>query len=170
MAYNFSQVKVLVVEESQPMTDITIALLNGFGINHVQTARNSDSAYKIFCQERHDLLLIDWLIKPINGIDLAMKIRMDSLSPNPFVPIILMTGFSEKRRVIEARDTGVTEFLVKPYTANDLYRRIDQIIMKPRQFVKSMNFFGPDRRRKFIDDETTPKRRVDDSKASDPSE
>lgn len=163
MPYDFSKVKVLVVEESQPMTDITIALLNGFGIHQVQQAKNADRAYEMFCAERHDLLLVDWLIKPIDGIELAMKIRMDGLSPNPFVPIILMTGFSEKRRVIQARDTGVTEFMVKPFTANDLYKRIDQIIMKPRQFVKSPDFFGPDRRRKVIDDESTPKRRIEDS-------
>lgn len=146
------------------MTQITVAILHGFGINFVQTARNSDKAYELFCEERHDLLLVDWMIKPLDGISLAQKIRMDSLSPNPFVPIILMTGFSEKRRVIQARDTGVTEFLVKPFTANDLYKRIDQIIMKPRQFVKSPSFFGPDRRRKMVDEDSTPKRRSSDDK------
>ncbi len=162
MTYNFSNVKVLVVEDSQPMTIITVALLNGFGIRDVQTAKRTDDAYRLFCEERHDLILTDWMMKPYDGIEFANKIRMDSLSPNPFVPIILMTGFSEKRRVIEARDTGVTEFLVKPFTANDLYKRIDQIIMKPRQFVKSPDFFGPDRRRKLLDPDETPKRRNDD--------
>ena len=165
MAYNFSDVKILVVEENQPMTQITVALLKGFGANFIQTAKNSDRAYKAFCEERHDLLLVDWMIKPLDGIELAEKIRMDSMSPNPFVPIVLMTGFSEKRRVIQARDTGITEFLVKPFTANDLYKRIDQIIMKPRQFVKSPDFFGPDRRRKHIDKDATPKRRDEDSAA-----
>ena len=167
MTYNFSDVKVLVVEDSQPMTIITVALLNGFGIKNIQTAKRTDDAYELFCEERHDLLIIDWMIKPYDGIELAEKIRIDSLSPNPFVPIILMTGFSEKKRVMQARDTGVTEFLVKPFTANDLYKRIDQIIMKPRQFVKSPSFFGPDRRRKFVDDDTTPKRRVDDDEMFD---
>jgi DNA-binding response OmpR family regulator len=73
-----------------------------------------------------------------------------------------MTGFSARERVIAARDTGVTEFLVKPFTANDLYKRIDHVIMKPRQFVKSPDFFGPDRRRKFLDGQNIPKRRQDD--------
>lgn len=165
MTYNFSDVKVLVVEENQPMTQITVALLKGFGFNFIQTAKNSNRAYEAFCEERHDLLLVDWMIKPLDGIELAEKIRMDSYSPNPFVPIVLMTGFSEKRRVIQARDTGITEFLVKPFTANDLYKRIDQIIMKPRQFVKSPDFFGPDRRRKHIDKNETPKRRNEDDAA-----
>ena len=165
MTYNFSDVKVLVVEENQPMTQITVALLKGFGFNFIQTAKNSNRAYEAYCEERHDLLLVDWMIKPLDGIELAEKIRMDSYSPNPFVPIVLMTGFSEKRRVIQARDTGITEFLVKPFTANDLYKRIDQIIMKPRQFVKSPDFFGPDRRRKHMDKNETPKRRNEDDAA-----
>ena len=84
----------------------------------------------------------------MDGISLAHRIRNDPASPNKFVPFVLMTGFSEKRRVMQARDAGVTEFLVKPFTARDLYRRLYQIIERPRQFVRSEDFFGPDRRRK----------------------
>jgi len=164
MAYNFGTVKILIVEDSQPMTQITNSLLSSFGVNHIDIATNTDSAYKLFCKEKHDLILTDWLIKPLNGIQLTQKIRSDSASPDPFVPIILMTGFSEKKRVESARDTGVTEFMTKPFTANDLYRRLDHIIMKPRQFVKAPEFFGPDRRRRFLDEERTPKRRSEDNK------
>lgn len=162
MPYNFENVRVLIVEESQPMTQITCALLKGFGVRHMDIASNSDIAFQKFNTEKHDLILVDWLIEPLNGIEFTQKIRQDPDSPNPYVPIILMTGFSERQRVVDARDTGVTEFLVKPFTANDLYRRIDHIITKPRQFVKSPSFFGPDRRRKFLDEEETPKRRAED--------
>lgn len=79
-------------------------------------------------------------MKPVDGISLTRRLRNDPLSPNQYVPVILMTGFSEKRRVMQARDVGVTEFLVKPFNARDLYRRIAQIIEKPRQFVRSEDF------------------------------
>lgn len=144
------------------MTQITCAILKGFGIQKVHVAATSDLAFQRFRDEKYDLILIDWLIKPENGVKLTKKIRKDPHSPNPFVPIIIMTGFSERRRVVMARDNGVTEFLVKPFTANDLYRRIDHIIMKPRDFVEAPGFFGPDRRRKFVDEELTPKRRAED--------
>src|SRR5690606_23036594 len=94
------------------------------------------------------IVIADWMMKPMNGIAFTERVRTDKKSPNPYVPIILMTGFSERRRVIEARDAGVTEFLVKPFTARDLYKRIVQVIERPRQFVRAENFFGPDRRRK----------------------
>jgi DNA-binding response OmpR family regulator len=75
------------------------------------------------------------------------------------VPIILMTGYSAKIRVMEARDKGVTEFMVKPFSAKDLFARIEQLVEKPRKFVHSKGFFGPDRRRRKIDDYEGPRRR-----------
>jgi len=162
MPYDFSEVSILIIEDSQPMTKITTALLKGFGVKDITVATDADDGFEKFSRYNHDLVLIDWLLKPINGIELTHKIRMDANSPNPFVPVILMTGFSNMSRVIEARDTGVTEFLVKPFSANDLYKRIDHVIMKPRQFVKSLDFFGPDRRRKHVEGDHVPQRREQD--------
>ena len=123
------------------------SLLETFGIKHILSAKDGDEGFAIFQKESPDLVITDWMMKPVDGISLARRMRNDHMSPNQFVPIILMTGFSEKRRVMQARDAGVTEFLVKPFNARDLYRRIAQIIEKPRQFVRSEDFFGPDRRR-----------------------
>ena len=68
-------------------------------------------------------------------------------SPNPFVPIIMLTAHSSLERVIQARDSGVNEFLTKPVTASGLYSRISTVIESPRQFVRASEYFGPDRRR-----------------------
>jgi two-component system chemotaxis response regulator CheY len=162
MAYDFSNVSVLIVEDNQPMVQITRAILETFGIQKIHSAPNGEAGFKKFNEDTYDLLLVDWMMKPMNGIELTEKIRTDVHSKNTFVPIILMTGFSEKKRVFRARDKGVTEFLVKPFTANDLYKRLVQIIERPRQFVKYPQFTGPDRRRKAIDGDLIPKRRDGD--------
>lgn len=163
MAYNFTDVSILIVEDNLPMAKITKAIMETFGIKKIHMAKNGNEGFNKFQEEKYDLLIIDWMMKPMDGLDLTKKIRTDPLSLNPYVPIILMTGFSEKKRVVRARDTGVTEFLVKPFTANDLYKRIAQIIERPRQFVKHDDFFGPDRRRQALEDHvTTPKRREED--------
>lgn len=148
MSYNFDRVRILVIEDNQPMLEICKTLLLTFGVGEVLTAKNGEEGFKIFCRENPDIILADWMMEPIDGIKMARKIRNESISPNQYVPIILMTGFSEKKRVVQARDAGVTEFLVKPFTARDLYKRISQIIERPRQYVRSEGFFGPDRRRK----------------------
>src|SRR5665811_296827 len=62
-------------------------------------------------------------------------------------PDIVLTGHSEKKRVVSARDAGVTEFLAKPISAKGLYQRIVNVVANPRPFIKTKTYFGPDRRR-----------------------
>lgn len=148
MSYQFKNITVLVVETSKPIFDLTKAVLQTFGCNQIYSAFGYEEGFNRMCTLNPDLVIIDWLDEPNNGMELTKKIRRESRSPNPFVPIILMTGYSQKRRVIAARDAGITEFVVKPFTANALYQRIEQLIEAPRDFVRAQAYFGPDRRRK----------------------
>ena len=169
MTYRFESLKVLVVEDNQPMLELTKSILQTFGVGTIFTATDGEQGFTIFCQSNPDMVIADWMMQPCDGISLTRRIRNDKRSPNPYVPVILMTGFSEKRRVIAARDAGVTEFLVKPFNARDLYRRIVQVIEKPRQFVRSEDFFGPDRRRKRTTAYTGQMRRKDDDRPAMPA-
>lgn len=148
MTYTFRSISVLVVENSEPMSDLTRDVLKSFGISVVHTTIGAEAGFKAFCKTKPDLVIVDWLEGTMNGVDLTKKIRTDEKSPNTFVPILLMTGFSQKRRVEKARDSGITEFLVKPFTAKALYQKIEYMIEKPRLFVLNNQYFGPDRRRK----------------------
>lgn len=148
MSYQLHRISILVVEDNQPMLEITKSLLLAFGVGHVIGAPNGEIGFKRYCEYNPDMIIADWMMRPMDGISFTRMVRNDARSPNPYVPIILMTGFSERRRVLQARDAGVTEFLVKPFNAKDLYKRLAQVIERPRQFVKSGDFFGPDRRRK----------------------
>lgn len=167
MSYQFTHVSVLIVEDNQPMLELARSILMAFGITNVFGAKNGEEGFKVFCRENPDIIIADWMMKPMDGISLTRRIRNDPMSPNQFAPVILMTGFSEKRRVLEARDAGVTEFLVKPFNARDMYRRVAQIIERPRQFVRSEDFFGPDRRRKKALEYTGPHRRETDIRPED---
>lgn len=159
MAYHFERVRILVVEDNKPMLEIIKSLLLTFGVGEVITAKNGAEGYDLFCRHDPDIIIADWMMHPIDGIALCKKIRNRPDSINRFVPILLMTGYSERKRVFHARDAGITEFLVKPFTAQDLYKRLVQIIERPRQFVKSTDFFGPDRRRTSDADYSGPDRR-----------
>lgn len=63
----------------------------------------------------------------------------------------MITGFSEPKRVQEARDMGVTEFLAKPFTIQAIGNKLISIIERQRQFVHTRSYFGPDRRRRQAD-------------------
>ena len=164
MPYQFENATILVVDDMKAMLSLTASTLGIFGVKNVLTATNVDDAFQLFCQHAPDIVLTDWLMEPDDGMELIRRIRKDPRSPNRYVPIILMTGYSAKMRVMEARDRGITEFLAKPFSARDLYTRIEQLIEKPRKFVDSKEFFGPDRRRRKESDASYsgPRRRSED--------
>ena len=78
-----------------------------------------------------------------DGLELTQMIRQPGANANPYVPIIMLTGHSEKKRVIAARDAGVTEFLAKPISAKALYQRILNVVANPRPFIKHQELFRP---------------------------
>jgi CheY-like chemotaxis protein len=166
MAYQLRNASILIVDDMEPMLALVSSLLEVFGFTRIYKANNAEDGLKLFLEHNPDIVLVDWQMEPFNGIELVRRMRADPKSPNRFVPIIMMTGFSHRIRVEEARDVGVTEFLVKPFKAKDLYTRIEQIAERPRRFVEAESFFGPDRRRKLMtDDYEGPKRREIDEAA-----
>lgn len=162
MPYDFSKLSVLVVEDSPPMLEVVVNALKLLGVGQVYQARNGESGFQQFVKIRPDIVVTDWEMEPVDGLELIKWIRRDSMSPKRTVPVIIMTGYAASMRVAEARDKGVTEFLVKPFTANELARRIAYVIDSPRDFVETQEFFGPDRRRRRSQDYEGPERRKED--------
>ncbi|PJB71103.1 MAG: response regulator [Alphaproteobacteria bacterium CG_4_9_14_3_um_filter_47_13] len=163
MPYQFKSTNILVIDDMKPMLALTASLLGILGFENVMTASDADTGFRKFLMHNPDIVITDWLMEPYDGTELIRKIRTDPKSPNPFVPIIMMTGYSHRVRVEQARDSGITEFLVKPFRGKDLYARIEQLIEKPRRFVDVQSFFGPDRRRRKPDHYTGPSRRGSDT-------
>lgn len=141
------------------MVTLVKSILNIFGFKDIYIAHNGEEGVEMFKRHDPDLVLADWLMDPMDGVEMAWHLRNDTDSHNPYVPVILMTGFSHQMRIVQARDTGINDVLVKPFNAHQLYNRIKQVIENPRQFVDAGTFFGPDRRRKRGRDYNGPERR-----------
>lgn len=162
MPYTLSSVRILLIDDMRPMLTLTKSVLSIFGFKDVFMATNGEEGFEMVMEHDPDLIITDWMMEPMNGLEFTERVRRDPMTPNPYVPIIMMTGFSSRLRVEQARDAGVTEFLMKPFSSRDLYNRIHLIIEKPRQFVDSGEFFGPDRRRRRNAEQGGPRRRGDD--------
>ncbi|MEX0694650.1 MAG: response regulator [Rhodospirillales bacterium] len=146
--YDFETLKVLVVDDSRPMRSLIKSFLLGFGVKEMFEAIDANEAFVEVRDSSPDIVITDWRMPPTDGIELVRQIRMDLNSPNPYLPIIMLTGFTELHRVKQARDAGVTAFLAKPISAQALYRRLCTVIEDQRPFVRVGAFFGPDRRAK----------------------
>ena len=156
----FDHLKALVVEDNQHMRMLLRSLLNALGIAVVFEAANGEDAFVLLRDKQPDIVLSDLSMKPMDGIDFAREVRMSKNSPNPYIPIIMVTGHTEKERVTAARDAGITEFLAKPISAKALYQRIVNVVAHPRPYIKTKTYFGPDRRRNTNNAYIGPERRI----------
>ncbi|MBT3766772.1 MAG: response regulator [Rhodospirillaceae bacterium] len=144
--------KFLIVDDNAFMRSIVKNVLNSLDARYFREAADGAEALKILQSGfTPDIAIVDWEMKPLDGIELVQMIRTAPDSANPFLPIIMLSGHSEVSRILQARDAGVNEFVVKPISVKSLFSRIDSLINKPRKFIRAGSFFGPDRRRRTID-------------------
>jgi PleD family two-component response regulator len=148
--YDLSRLNVLVVDDNKHMVALVKSILHALRIRNIHDAGDGAGAFIELRQFLADMVICDMLMQPLDGIEFTRLVRNANDSPNVYVPIIMMTGYTERFRVIEARDAGVTEFLAKPLSARGLHSRIIEVIEHPRPFVRTATFFGPDRRRRQI--------------------
>jgi two-component system, chemotaxis family, chemotaxis protein CheY len=156
---DFNKLRFLVIDDNQHMRRILRTLLHGFGAREVYEAEDGAAGLEAFSHYLPDIVLTDWAMPIFDGLELAQMIRQPGANANPFTPIIMLTAHSEKKRVLAARDAGVTDFLAKPISAKSLYQRILNVVVNPRPFIRAKNYFGPDRRRSLNPNYAGPERR-----------
>ena len=146
-------VRVLIVDDQDFIRSLLRHILGVLGCTHISDCADGESAWGAIRDNPPDLLIVDWEMAPMDGIELVQKVRSDPASPDKFMPIIMITAHSERPRIIAARDSGVNEFVMKPVSAKTLFSRLNAVIEHPRRFVRTKEYFGPDRRRKrvFVD-------------------
>jgi two-component system chemotaxis response regulator CheY len=146
--YKLDKLNVLIVDDSKHMRNLIRSLLNVFGVGAIQEASDGREAFIKLAAGGYDLILCDLVMEPVSGMDFIDRVRKGKDSPDPFIPIIAVTGYTEQFRVTAARDIGINEILAKPISAKELAARIQSVIENPRPFVRTKTYFGPDRRRK----------------------
>jgi two-component system, chemotaxis family, chemotaxis protein CheY len=156
---DFNRLRFLVIDDNVHMRRIVRTLLHGFGAREVYEAEDGASGLEAFTHFVPDIVIADWAMPIFDGLELTQMIRQPGANANPYVPIIMLTGHSEKHRVTAARDAGITEFMAKPISAKSLYQRILNVVANPRPFIKTKSYFGPDRRRNVSSNHVGPERR-----------
>ena len=132
MAYNLEHLQVQLIEDNRNMRALVKAMLTALGMRSVRDYADGQQALDAIEGFTPDLIITDWMMAPVDGLEFTKFIRTDIDSPDIFTPIILMTGHTEQWRIVTARDAGVNELLAKPISAKTLYDRILAVIEKPR--------------------------------------
>ena len=166
-AYDLSALRILLVEDSKNMVVLLMEALRMLRIrsDNVHVSTDGIAALQDLNHFSPDLIVCDWLMEPLDGIELCKLLRVSADSKFPYVPIVMLTANTRLHQVCEARDAGVSEFLCKPISAASLYSKFCAVIEYPRQFIKCKSYTGPDRRRREWP--TKKKRRESDERINE---
>ena len=138
---------ILIVEDNVHFRTLIHSILQALGISNLEEARDGNEALEILGEQSPDLVILDWKMEGMDGVECVRQVRALT-SQNRFVPIIMVTGYTEASLKKKARDAGVNDFLGKPISPQSLLGRIVAVMENSRPFYESDDFFGPDRRLK----------------------
>src|ERR1700753_2508101 len=154
--YRIDRLNLLVVGDNAHMRNLVATILRAFGVNEIFEAPDGERAWAILRETNPDVIVLDWMMEGMSGLELTKQVRTSAQTPNPFVPIIMLSGHTHVDYVRQARDAGVNEFLAKPVSVSAILTRLISVIEHPRPYVRTKSYFGPCRRRRGADEYRGP--------------
>lgn len=143
-----SHINVLIADADPKISQLVRRVLVSLGFGAIYLAKNGTDALQLLRDKAVDIVITEWDMEPLGGIEFINKVRGGDAGVNRMLPIIMLTGKAQRKYVEKARDAGMTEFVVKPFTVRTLCDRIILVVENPRNFILSPRYCGPDRRRR----------------------
>ena len=141
------QLGVLVVDDNAFMRKMVRSLLNNIGVKKIFEASDGIGGLEVIRSMSPDVVILDWEMPLLNGPEFVRIVRSPGVFPLPDIPIIMLTSYCERRRIVEAVRIGVNEFLCKPVSAKAIMDRFISILAKPRASVRMGDYYGPEPRK-----------------------
>lgn len=136
-------VRILIVDDHRNMRTLIKAALGGLGFSKLFEAADGRHALDVLPDARPDLIITDFKMPEMNGLDFVTELRRDASNPFTEVPVIMLTGHTDLHVVRACLRAGVNEFLAKPFTARSLLGRIRACAEEDRPFLRSAAYIGP---------------------------
>ena len=118
--------KVLVVDDFATMRRIITGFLKELGFSNIQEADDGKTALPMLQANKFDLMISDWNMPGMNGLDLLKAVRADANLAK--LPVLLVTAEAKKEQIVEAAKAGVNGYVVKPFTANTLLGKLGKVL------------------------------------------
>lgn len=117
---------ILVVDDFKTMVKIIENMLKQFGFRNIAEASDGQKALEKLKESKFDLILSDWNMEPMSGLDLLKAVRADPATKH--IPMILITAESKPENIIAAKQAGVNNYIVKPFNASTLKEKLTAVI------------------------------------------
>jgi CheY-like chemotaxis protein len=138
---------LLIVDGNSYMRRTTRMMLMNLGAKAVLEAADGLAALESIRTCDPDIMLLDWDMPVLNGMEVMRIVRSPGVFPRPNLPIIMLTARAQRADVHEALRAGAHEFLIKPTSPKALRDRLTSIVFKPRPMVRLGNYYVPEPRR-----------------------
>jgi two-component system chemotaxis response regulator CheY len=119
-------INILVVDDHKTMTKIIRGLLSQLGFSNIDEENDALTAFEKLKLKKYHLIISDWNMEPVSGIDFLKKVRADeALKDTPF---IMVTAESKTENVLAAKEAGVNNYIVKPFNSETLKEKIVTVL------------------------------------------
>ena len=120
--------KVLVVDDFATMRRIVKNILKQIGFTNIVEADDGSIALGVLKKEKIDLVISDWNMPKMTGLDLLKSVRADESTKH--IPFVMVTAEAQKDNVLQAVQAGVNNYVVKPFTADTVREKLEQVFDK----------------------------------------
>ena len=120
--------RAVIVEDSPQMRELIRMVLGSLGFQKIVQASNGAEALDALQAEHTDLIIMDWMMEVMDGLECTRRIREGVNGINRAVPIILLTGNKGKESESSAYNAGVSVYLEKPFSIKQLHSAVTKVI------------------------------------------
>lgn len=117
---------ILIVDDYKTMLRIVRNLLNQLGFNNIDEATDGTMALEKLAQKPFKMIISDWNMQPMSGLDLLKKVRADERFAK--LPFIMVTAESKAENIMIAKQAGVNNYIVKPFNSETLKMKLSAVL------------------------------------------
>ena len=128
-----SHMKILVVDDQKTMRRIIKNLIHQLNVTNVDEASDGQDALQKLLQNRYDVILSDWNMSPMTGLEFLQYVRRDATYRHKQTPFIMITAETRPENIEEAVKSGVDNYITKPFDADTLQTKVIQGIIKRKK-------------------------------------
>jgi len=121
-----NEMRIMIVDDYNTMLRILRNLLKQLNFANVEEAADGASALQKLREDKYGLIISDWNMEPMTGIELLRHVRADAQLRH--IPFIMVTAESKTENVIAAKQAGVSNYIVKPFNANTLKTKMESVL------------------------------------------
>jgi two-component system phosphate regulon response regulator PhoB len=118
---------ILIVEDEQPIREMVVFALTNAGYD-VEEAADARQAQASIAERLPDLILLDWMLPGISGIDYARRLKKDDLTRE--LPIIMLTARAEEGNKVQGLESGADDYVTKPFSPREMVARIRAVLRR----------------------------------------